>query len=414
MDALLTSHALWGTVEAPTSKSYMHRALICAALADKKTILHCRELSNDVIATIRCLRALGAEIEEKENTLTVTPVKSAAENALLDCGESGTTLRFMLPLCAAIGKRAELYGSGRLPLRPIAPLVKSLEDGGARVVYKGKDNLPCEIYGGFGKTHTVEAGVSSQFISGLLLASAKDGAAVKAVGSVVSAPYIEMTLDVMNTFGIKTEKTESGINVFGGVKSPGELWCEGDWSNAAFWLVAGAVASEKGLKVNGIKKDSIQGDKKIADILKQMGADIKIDKNDVSVKKSVLRAIETDAGDIPDLVPVLCVAASCAHGTTVIKNISRLREKESDRIKTTADMITALGGKIEAFENEMHITGAPLTGGTVDGAGDHRIVMSAAAASFAASGNVKILGANAAEKSYPAFFDDYRKVECEK
>ena len=224
-----------------------------------------------------------------------------------------------------------------------------------------------------------------------------------------SGPYIDITTDIQKKFGITVEKTESGYIVPSGqhYTSPGETEIEGDLSNGAFWLVAGAIGSEEKITCTALREDTLQGDGKIIDILREMGADISRDGDKVTVYKSQLSAIEIDCSDIPDIVPILCVAATAAEGTTVFKNIERLRAKESDRVQTTADMIKALGGKIEFDCNTISVTGCTLTGGTVSSANDHRIAMSAAIASLRCSDTVTIDIAEAVNKSYPDFYEKF-------
>lgn len=411
MDIALNPCGCAGEVKAPASKSYMHRLLICAALSNKETTIACNTISNDVSATIDCLRALGARAELSGESVIVHPIKSAVPNPVLNCNESGTTLRFMLPLCAALGSNARLIGSGRLPQRPIRPLCNALEKSGVHISLPKNSSLPCSVSGMFtGGTVEIEADVSSQFVSGLLLAMGKTGGEVIFKGKCVSTPYIDITLDVMRRFGVKSEKTKNGIRVFGGYTSPGEINCEGDWSNAAFWLVAGAIGARPKLTVKGLNTDSVQGDKEILDILKQMNVKTEINGNDVIVYKSDIKAFCVNAQNIPDLVPVLATAAACASGISVIESISRLREKESDRITATVRLLAAMGASAVCENDKMKILPTRLHGGTVDGYNDHRIVMSGAVAAFATDGEVKITDAEAVKKSYPAFFAEYERV----
>ncbi len=411
MDIVLNPCGCAGEVTAPASKSYMHRLLICAALSDKKTTIVCNTISNDVSATIECLRALGAKVEISGESVVVHPIKSVAPNPVLNCNESGTTLRFMLPLCAALGSNASLIGSGRLPQRPIRPLCNALEKSGVHISLPQKLSLPCFVSGMFtGGAVEIEADVSSQFVSGLLFAMGKTGGEVIFKGKCVSTPYIDITLDVMHRFGVKSEKTKNGIRVWGGYTSPDEILCEGDWSNAAFWLVAGAIGAKPKLTVNGLNKASVQGDRKILDILDKMNVKTETNGNDVIVYKSDIKGFFADVQNIPDLVPVLAVAAACASGRSVIKSISRLREKESDRIAATVRLLEAMGASAVCENDQMTILPTAPHGGTVDGYNDHRIVMSGAVAAFATDGEVKITDAEAVKKSYPAFFAEYERV----
>ena len=413
MDIITSKKALAGVIEAPPSKSYVHRMLICAAAADSPTFISCSSFSEDTAATMRCLKSLGADFKISGGTVTVIPIKKSNDKDIctLDCGESGSTLRFLLPFAAALGKKCVFTGSERLGKRPLKPLLDEIEAHGAEVELEGESFLPCTLSGRLsGGKFEIPADISSQFISGLLMALGICGGEIHTIGTLKSKKYVGITQEVMAKFNVETKKTDYGYKVPSGqqYKSPEKIVSEGDWSNAAFWLVGGAISSEKGLTCTNLS-GTTQGDCEIYNILKKMGADIKKSENEVTVKKSRLHAINIDADDIPDLVPVLCVAASAAEGKTVISNTARLRQKESDRVITTVNMITALGGKIEYSENSITVTGTKLTGGVVDSANDHRIAMSAAIASLICEGSVKIVGAEAVRKSYPDFFEEFEK-----
>ena len=409
MRLLLSPSKLNGTVSAPPSKSCMHRALICAAAADKPTKIICSSFSKDIEATMGCLTSLGARIEYCEGGVIVYPIEKGGE-CILNCLESGSTLRFMLPFAAALGKKCTFIGAERLGKRPLLPLCQALNSHGVKTEHEDSF-LPCNIEGKLsGGIYEIPGNISSQFITGLLFAlGVAGGGEIRATTPIESSPYIDITIDIQKKFGINVIKTENGYIVPSGQKytSPGVVEIEGDYSNGAFWLVAGAVGSRESITCTSLREETFQGDSKIIDILSRMGADIRREKNSVTVHNSRLKAIEIDSGDIPDIVPILCVAATAAEGKTVFKNIKRLREKESDRIKTTVDMIRNLGGIIDFDENTICVTGAPLTGGTVTSANDHRIAMSAAIASLRCSGEVIIDMAEAITKSYPDFYEKF-------
>ena len=412
MEVIIEPSKLSGTVSAPPSKSCMHRALICAAAADRPTDIICSCLSKDTEATIRCLGALGAEIEVSDSLVRVSPIDRDKENdeaLILDCNESGSTLRFMLPFAAALGKKCVFKGAERLGQRPLLPLCEALEKNGVSLSYK-EAFLPCTIEGRLGgNVFEIPADISSQFITGLLFAlGVIGGGRIKTTTPLKSGPYIDITTDIQEKFGVIAEKTADGYIIKEGQKytSPGKIEIEGDYSNAAFWLTAGAIGNGS-ITCTSLREDSLQGDRKIIDILRLMGADITRDGDKVTVKRSRLKAAEIDCSDIPDIVPVLCVAASAAEGITVFKNIERLRAKESDRVQTTADMITALGGSISFDETNIYVTGTSLRGGTVTSANDHRIAMSAAVASLICSEKVVIKEAEAVSKSYPDFYENF-------
>ena len=315
----------------------------------------------------------------------------------------------MLPFAAALGRKCTFIGAKRLGERPLLPLCDALRLHGVSVNY-GESFLPCKIEGKLtGGTYEIPGDISSQFITGLLFAlGIAGGGEIKATTPIKSGPYIDITTDIQKKFGINVEKTENGYKIAEGqqYKSPEKFTVEGDLSNGAFWLVAGAIGSEE-ITCTSLREDSLQGDGKIIDILKKMGADITRDGENVTVRKSELKNTEIDCSDIPDIVPILCVAATAAEGTTEFRNIARLRAKESDRVQTTADMITALGGKITFDENTISVTGSPLTGGTVSSANDHRIAMSAAIASLRCTEDVTIETAEAVNKSYPDFYEKF-------
>ncbi len=398
-----------GEVKVIPSKSVAHRSLICAALADKPTDIICEASSQDIAATVRCLNALGADIEEKSGVYHVVPIKKT-EKAVLECGESGSTLRFLVPVAAALGGDISFHGEGRLPTRPMQPLVECLESMGATVEYGG--TLPLTTRGGLsGGTFTIAGNVSSQFISGLIFALPllEKDSVIDISGKIESMPYIEMTLDTVSRFGITAEKHGNKIHIPGGQSyhSPGSFTVEGDWSNAAFWLCLGAF-SDEGINCRGVRSDSIQGDRKIVDILRRFGASVTQGDDFVTVKKNILTAVRIDAAEIPDLVPVLCVVAAVANGETVVYNAERLRIKESDRIESTVAMLRALGAEAEPTHDGIRVFGKKeFSGGCVDSYNDHRIVMSAAVAAAVSTGKVKIKNAGAVRKSYGDFFEKY-------
>lgn len=410
MKVKLSPSQLNGTVSAPPSKSCMHRALICAAAADRPTKIITDSYSEDTKATIECLESLGAKIEYTEDGVTVYPIKKRDGECVLNCCESGSTLRFMLPFAAALGRKCTFVGAERLGQRPLLPLCEVLNKNSVTTSF-GESFLPCKTEGQLsGNVFEIPGNVSSQFITGLLLAlGVTGGGEIKAITPIKSGPYIDITIDIMKKFGVNTEKTENGYIVPEGQRftSPEVFEIEGDWSNGAFWLVAGAIGSETGIACTSLCEETFQGDSRITEILSEMGADIKRDKNGITVKKSQLTAIEIDCADIPDIVPILCVAATEAEGTTVFKNIQRLRDKESDRVKTTVDMIRALGGKIDFNENNIYVTGSVLTGGEITSENDHRIAMSGAIASLLCTGDVTINIAEAVSKSYPDFYKKF-------
>ena len=389
MRAVIEPGTLRGRVTAPSSKSWAHRLLIAAALADRATDVRLNAVSDDILATAGCLRQLGAGIERTQEGYRVSPVRPRDEKRTLFCRESGSTLRFLMPVAAALGGETTFTGEGRLPLRPNAVLAEALRAHGARV---DGDLLPLTVSGRLqGGRYPVAGNVSSQYITGLMLALplCAGDSEIALTTPLGSAPYIDITLGALKAFGIRVEPVANGWYIPGGQRytGPGTVEAEGDWSAASFWLAAGCLGAE--IAVDGLRQDSPQGDRCIAAQLASLGGVI-------------------DVSGTPDAVPALAAAAALHPGVTRITGAARLRLKESDRLRAVTAMLTALGGQCEEHEDGLTVTGVDrLRGGTVDGCGDHRIVMAAAVAACRAEGPVTITGAQAVDKSYPDFFRVY-------
>ena len=401
-----------GSVRTPSSKSQAHRLLICAALGEKGRPVNCGEKSKDIVATKNCLAALCANIRELFSGVYYVLPEEKQDDAILNCGESGSTLRFLLPVCGALGKSAVFNMEGRLPERPLAPFDEllcghgmSIEKGGTELRVSGK--LQSGVF-------EIPGDVSSQFISGLLFAlPLLDGdSEIRITGKTESKAYITMTENVIKSAGIRFEKTDSGYIVFGKQKYslPDGAGAEGDYSNGAFFLCMGAL-SDEGILVRNLAENSLQGDRKIVDTLCRFGADVTVRRNEVIVKKAQLCGIEIDASDIPDLVPVLAVLACAAEGETKIYNAARLRLKESDRLKTTAELITSLGGDVTELPDGLVVRGGSLRGGRVNPYNDHRIAMSAAVAACICTEPVIVSDADCIQKSFPLFWDYFEELE---
>ena len=412
MNLTLPAAALAGSVRIPASKSQAHRLLICAALGKRPVTLSCDGFSNDIVATAGCLQALGAQmVLEDDRLIRITPGHAAA-SAALPCGESGSTLRFLLPVAAALGVKATFWMEGRLPQRPLYPLDEELTRHGMTLTRDGDTlRIAGQLQPG---DDTLPGNVSSQYISGLLMALPllHGDSSLTVTGKVESAAYIAMTEDALRLSGIAFQKDGWVYHIPGGqtFALPTELAVEGDWSNAAFFLCAGAL-SEKGVTVTGLNAASSQGDRAIVDILRAFGAQVSVSNDTVTVSAAPLHGITIDANPIPDLIPVLSVVAAHAEGETKITGAARLRLKESDRLQTTAAMLRSLGGTVEELPDGLRLRGSALTGGTVDSANDHRIAMSAAVA--ASSCPVTVLGSECVAKSYPRFWEDYETLKGE-
>lgn len=380
MDYKVYPSPLSGEIAAIPSKSDAHRLLICAALSDRATRIGCPAVSEDILATARCLASLGAEIQYNSGVFSVLPITKVRENPVLDCGESGSTLRFMLPVAAALGKSASFIGRGRLPDRPIGELRAAMEAHGA-VFSAGR--LPFTVSGGMtGGVFTLPGNVSSQYITGLLLAlPLLGGGRIELTAPLESASYVDMTKNAMARFGVRADD----LSAAGSYRSPGCVTAEGDWSNAAFFIVAGA-------SVSGLDPASPQGDRVIFDNMARLD-----------------RGECVDLTDTPDMLPALAVYAAM-HSGGEFTGIGRLRIKESDRILTVGNMINSLGGAARDLGKSFKVEPLPLTGGECECANDHRIAMAAAVgASFGTAPSV-IHGGECVAKSYPGFWDDFSSL----
>lgn len=418
MKAEIYGTDLKGEIAAIASKSMAHRYMIASALAfDAKhgIFVECHSDSEDIRATVNCLEALGAHFEKKDNGYLITPVdrEKMSECMSLPCRESGSTFRFLLPVAAAFGKRTKFLQEGRLPLRPLSPLYEEMTKHGAAMSPQGANPFICEgrLTPGI---YRLAGNVTSQFISGLLFALPMlDGdSRIELTSGLESKLYVDMTLQVVRQFGIRICEEDNAyvIPADQQYRPPERVIIEGDWSNAAFWLSAGAIGNNP-VTMTGLDNNSLQGDKAIIRILKEFGAVIKSDDGRITVSGDNLKGIDIDASDIPDLVPALSAVAAVAEGTTRIYNAERLRLKESDRLKTVSETLNILGADVKETETGLIINGRKeLKGGTVNASGDHRIAMMAAIAAIRCRNKVTIENAEAVNKSYPAFFEDYKRL----
>ena len=399
---------LCGRVNIPPSKSAAHRALICAALSEGTSRVEPYCTSKDIKATVSCLKALGMKIDEDQKGYTVGRGETT-KGSTLDFCESGSTARFLMPVAAALGANCTMIGKGRLPLRPMEDLTELLRCHSVEV---SGDKLPITIQGRLTAGDFPIAGnISSQYISGLMLAAPLMTANTHIIPTtnVESVGYIDMTIDAMKRQGVTVEETTDGWKIDGtqSYKSA-DIYIEGDWSQAAFFMSAAAIGGD--IKISGLDFTSHQGDMAALDVFAAFGADISIEDNVLHIRKGTLRGIEVNAANIPDMVPAIAATAAFAEGKTVIHSAERLRLKESDRIKTTISALNAMGIKTEERPDGMIIYGGRPHGGVIDGANDHRIVMAFAVAAAYAEGESIIDGAQAIEKSYPEFFTDFNTL----
>jgi len=388
---------LSGSVQLPPSKSVAHRALICSFLAGGGSVAPIIE-SNDMKATTGILQALKNE------------------EPVLNSIESGSTLRFMIPVAAALGRDVTFTGEGSLLSRTIEEYQQLLPKHGVSMECNGF--LPAKLSGRLKNgNYEVNGDVSSQYITGLLmaLASLEGDSAVVLKTPLQSKPYVDMTVKVLADYGVKIRETDFGYLIKGGQHfKKMDYIVEGDWSHSAFFLAAGAIGGD--VTVTGLDMASTQGDKAILDVLGEFGADIEIGTGSVSCRKSALSGTEIDAENIPDLVPMIAVFAAFAKGTTVIKNAERLRFKESNRIESVVSNLKLMGADVTETHDGMIIHGgAPLHGAALKGYNDHRIVMAFSVAAAYARGETVMDDMESINKSYPSFFEDYKSIggNCE-
>lgn len=396
MDLKITPAFLGGNINVPPSKSISHRALIAAALAGGESTVEKLLDCADTDATIGALTALGAKIEYNGSTARVTGISKPNESAVINCRESGSTLRFMIPVAAALGADSEFLGAGKLPERPITPFFELLPEHGVKFL---TEKMPYKISGQLTDGDFAIAGnISSQFITGLLMAFplTSEDCKIRVTTKLESKGYIDLTIDVMERFGVHVEETENGYLVAkNSAYKPCKFEVEADLSQAAFFLVANAIGSD--ISINGINPNSKQGDRAILDIVQ------KFEKNRA--------AFSVDASQIPDLVPILTVLACFADGVSEITGCERLRIKECDRLAAISEELNKLGARVEIIGDSLKITGVKeLHGGECDAWNDHRIAMSLAIASTRCTAPVVIRGAECVSKSYPQFFEDFKRL----
>ena len=392
MEVKISNSSLNGAVTAPPSKSAAHRALICSYLSGGGTVKPIIN-SRDMAATVGIIESL------KNN------------ESILDCIESGSTMRFMIPVAASLGRNVEFVGQGSLLKRTVGEFAELLPIHGVNVETNGC--LPFKISGQLRNgSFEVSGDVSSQYVTGLLLALAnlQGDSAVIMKTPLQSKPYVDMTVKVMADYGVNVRETDFGYLIKGGQEFKRlDYTVEGDWSQAAFFLVAGAIGGN--VTVKGLDFNSAQGDKDIVDVIKKFGGNVERGEDSVTCIAGELTGADIDASDIPDLVPIIAVLASYAKGKTVISGAERLRFKESDRIESVVTNLKAMGVDVTQTPDGMIINGGKgLKGAKLKGYNDHRIVMSFSVAGLFAQGETVIDEAESINKSYPSFFEDYNML----
>ncbi len=412
------SSSLSGVVEAPSSKAYTHRAVIAASLSNGKSRIRRPLVCDDTEATANAVRAYGAKVEEMEAEWIVCGTSNLETTKdVIDCGESAATMRFITPITAHCSGITRLTGGESLRKRPMEPLLVALRQLGV-VCYSlnGSGRPPLIVHGGGikGGTAIIPGDISSQFISGLLFAStlAKGDVYVRLSSTLESRSYVEITLEVLKGHRVTVRPSLDMREFFiphGQCLAPFSRIIPGDYSSAAFLLAAAAVTSSK-VTVANLERRSLQGDRAIVEILREMGVDLRVREDCIELEGTEsLEAAQVDARNIPDLAPVCAVLGCYANGRTIIRNAKRLRIKESDRIESLVTELNRMSAKVTAVGDDITVEGpCKLRGALIDSHGDHRIAMACAVAALGAYGETEIRNASCVNKSYPRFYEDLR------
>lgn len=408
MEVKITPKKLIGRIAAPSSKSASHRVMIAAALAEGVSELSQISSSKDIEATAAAMNALGANVLHDDGIYTVMGIKYPAKTAVIDCCESGSTLRFIMPIAAALGCTCEFRGRGKLPERPITPYIREMGKHGVTIT-REEGVMPFSMSGKLtGGEYELEGNISSQFITGLLFALplCSGDSVIRLTSRLESKPYVDMTVGALKLFGIEIGESADGnglllYTIKGGQKYRStNCTVEGDYSQAAFFFAANALGSE--VKIDNLNESSVQGDKKILEIIEEIGY------NKIS---GGLSAFTADVSDIPDLVPILTVLGCFTDGTSRIVGAERLKIKECDRLAAISEAMNSIGGKVTVRGDALDIEPVKsFHGGKINGCNDHRIVMASAIASTMADGEITVTDAEAVEKSYPNFWNDFRSL----
>ncbi len=416
MNVKIKPNAIKGELKSIPSKSLLHRAIILSGISkDRETKLeNVNTISKDVEATLTCMEKLGAKIKVEGDSIRIASLGNIRKSKVeLHCKESGTTLRLLLPLVSTFSKTATVDCSEGLRKRPIRELIETLEESG---LYFEEKEFSIKISGNVNSDFfRISGDISSQYVSGLLLLSSllDQKSSIYLTTKLESRAYVKITIKVLRDFGIIVNELEDGVfEIYGGrdkILPPKEYQIEGDWSNAAFFIAGGCLGDS--IKMSGLNLESSQGDKKIVQILKKAGAIIICSDDCISSNGSHLNSFEVDFSETPDLFPILSVVAALSKGQSILKGGERLKLKESNRIESTFQMLKNLGADVKKRDDGLIIQGKEiLDGGIVNSFNDHRIVMSATMASIKCKEPVSIVNAGAVKKSYPNFFDDFKKV----
>lgn len=404
---------LYGNIHIPPSKSLSHRAIIAAGLSKGISKIDNIIFSDDMIATMQGMRNLGVEIETEGNSLSIKGHGSVQLiKKEIDCIESGSTLRFLIPIGLLTKEEVIFQGKGRLKERPLDPYLEIFEKQG--IGYQYYQKLPLTIKGSLKPDHfQLKGDISSQFITGLLftLPLLEGDSKITITTGLESKGYVDLTLDILKKFSIEVENRDYKEFIIKGNQTyiPANYRVEGDFSQAAFWIVAGILGGQ--IECSDVNIDSSQGDKAIVSLVEQMQGEIVKMADKISIKTSKTKGITIDAAQCPDIVPILTVLAACSEGKTEIINAGRLRIKESDRLKAISTELNKLGADVQEKEDGLVIHGKDmLKGGMVDSWNDHRIAMSLAVASIKCTEPVIITHSDAVKKSYPNFFEDFKKL----
>ncbi len=409
-DVVVKKGALKGTVTVPSSKSVAHRMIIASAVSGTRSCVNGLLNSKDILATLDCIKGMGVSVEHTINGVIIDGTSLESASSAFNVKESGSTMRFMLPLLPVYLNEFTIFGEGRISERTVAPLKKALEENGVTVE---NEFLPTKVSGCYRSNNfRIDGSLSSQYITGLLFTIvALQGGRLKVEGSLTSKGYVDVTVEVLKKYGVEisfdevsNEYTVNARNML----APKSIDVNGDWSSACFHIVAGAINGD--IELKGLEYPDPQPDSVIVELIKRMGGNILVEKDCVKVKKSNLKAVDFDADGSPDIVPILAVACAFADGVSTITGTRRLRIKESDRVEAVVNMLKAVGVKAESGENYIKVYGnGSFHAGVIDSYNDHRIAMSGVVLG-SVIGDVTVKNIECTAKSYPNFMEDFHSL----